>query len=195
MHGKTRVFLVVIICLGLCILMPPLLWAMEEAQQDALEQNRAETQQDVINTPHPAHPPPSFDDDLKQAESGEANAQYVLGRRYYYGDGVIQDRKKAVAWQTRAADQGHAAAQYVLGLLYLAGEGVDQDSQHAVVWISRSAELGLAEAQYALGMMYQNGEEVPRDSQKARELFVKAARQGNQGARKQLAANKGQGQE
>lgn len=195
MHGKTRVFQVVIICLGLCMLMPPLLWAMEETQQDAIEQNRAETQQDVINTPHPAHPPPSFDDDLKQAERGEANAQYVLGRRYYYGDGVIQDRTKAVAWQTRAANQGHATAQYVLGLLYLAGEGVDQDSQQAVVWISRSAELGSAEAQYALGMMYQNGEDVPRDSQKARELFVKAAMQGNEGARKQLAANKGQGQE
>ena len=195
MYEKKRVFQVVIICLGLGILMPPLLWAMEENLHDAQEQNRAANQQEVINTPHPAHPGPSFDDDLKQAERGEANAQYVLGRRYYYGDGVIQDRIKAVAWQTRAANQGHATAQYVLGLLYLVGEGVHQDNQQAVAWITRSAELGLAEAQYALGMMYQNGEEVPRDTQKARELFVNAARQGNEGARKQLAANKGQGQE
>lgn len=195
MIEKRRVYQVVTIWVGLGILTPQLLWAMGDTQQDALEQNRATIQQEVINTPHPAFPPPTFEDDLKQAERGEANAQYVLGRRYYYGDGVILDRRKAVEWQTRAANQGHATAQYVLGLLYLAGEGVHQDSQQGVAWISRSAGLGLAEAQYALGMMYQNGEDVPQDTKKAKELFVKAARQGNAGARKQLAAFKGEWQE
>jgi len=192
MLRKSATLQIAIIYLGLGMLSPSLLWAMEEAQQAALEQNRAETQQEISNTPHPDIPPPSFDDDLKQAERGEANAQYVLGRRYYFGDGVIQDTKKAVAWQTKAANQGHATAQYVLGLLYIAGEGVDQDKQKAVAWISRSAEQGLAEAQYALGMMYENGEDVPRNTQKARELFTKAAMQGNEGAKKQLAATQRQ---
>jgi uncharacterized protein len=48
----------------------------------------------------------------------------------------------------------------------------------------------LAEAQYALGMMYQTGEDVPRDPEKAGELFLKAAAQGNEGAKRQLSADK-----
>ena len=94
---------------------------------------------------------PLSTDDLERAEQGNTQAQYLLGRRYYFGDGVPQDRGKAFEWQTRAADQGHATAQYVLGLLYSAGDGVPQDKKKAVEWISRSAEQGLAEAQYASG--------------------------------------------
>jgi len=196
MHTKNRALLVAIACLGLAMWSAPHLWATDETRQDILDQNSAdkiETQQDTTNAAHPDVPPPSFDDVLKRAEKGEAQAQHMLGRRYYFGDGVIQDREKAAAWQTRAANQGHATAQYVLGLLYGAGEGVHRDTGKEVAWITRSANQGLAEAQYALGMMYQAGEDVPQDSHKAAELFLRAAAQGHERAKGQLSGSAAQG--
>jgi len=196
MNTQNRALLVAIACLGLAMWAAPRLWAVDETLQGILDQNSADkidTPQDATNAAHPDFPPPSFDDVLKRAEKGEAQAQHLLGRRYYFGDSVTQDREKAVEWQTRAANQGHATAQYVLGLLYGAGEGVHRDTQKEVAWITRSAEQGLAEAQYALGMMYQAGEDVPQDSHKAAELFSGAAAQGHEGARRQLSGRATQG--
>lgn len=191
MNKQTCALLVAIGCL--CALAAPPLWAVDQTEQSILDQSSAdkiETQEKAFNAPHPDFPPPSFEDLLEKAEKGDAHAQYLLGRRYNFGDGVTRNREKAVEWHTRAANQGHATAQYVLGLMYSAGEGVHQDTKQAVAWISRSAEQGLAEAQYALGMMYQTGEDVPRDPEKAAELLRKAAAQGNEGAKRQVSADK-----
>ena len=39
------------------------------------------------------------------AEQGDAEAQFQMGRSYYYGDdGVTQDYAKAVEWYRKAAD-------------------------------------------------------------------------------------------
>lgn len=193
MNKQTCALLVAIACLGALAALYLYSGPVNKTQQSILDQNsvdKIETQEEAFNTPHPDFPPPSFETLLAQAEKGNAQAQYLLGQRYNFGDGVTQDRKKAVAWQTRAATQGHATAQYVLGLMYSAGEGVQQDTKQAVAWISRSAEQGLAEAQHALGMMYQRGEDVPRDPEKAAELLRKAADQGNKGAQKDLSESK-----
>lgn len=44
------------------------------------------------------------------ADQGDAEAQYVLGYMYYYGQGVASDPKVAQDWIRRAADQGHEKA-------------------------------------------------------------------------------------
>ena len=193
MNKKTCALLVTIACLGALAGLYLYLGTANETQQSILDQNsvdKIETQEKAFNAPHPDFPPPTFEALLAQAEQGNAQAQFLLGQRYNFGDGVTQDRKKAVAWQTRAAMQGHATAQYVLGLMYSAGEGVHQDTKQAVVWISRSADQGLAEAQHALGMMYQSGKDVPRDPEKAMELLRKAAAQGNKGTQNDLSESK-----
>ena len=193
MNKQTCALLVAIGCLAAPAAMP--LWAADETEQSILDQSSAdkiETQEKAFNAPHPDFPPPSFNALLEKAEKGDAHAQYLLGRRYYFGDGVTRNREKAVEWHTRAANQGHATAQYVLGLMYSADEGVHQDTRKAVAWISRSAEQGLAEAQYTLGMMYLTGENVPHDPEKAVELLRKAAAQGNEGAMKHLSESKEQ---
>ena len=47
------------------------------------------------------------------AEEGDLDAQYRLGRSYYYGDdGAPKDGEKAVYWFTRAAEGDSIAAQY-----------------------------------------------------------------------------------
>src|SRR5690349_5770177 len=45
------------------------------------------------------------------AASGEPAAQFQLGLRYEYGDGVARDFRVALDWYRRAAEQGLPAAQ------------------------------------------------------------------------------------
>ncbi len=52
-----------------------------------------------------------------EAEKGNPDAQYAVGYMYYYGQGVIEDRKKAWYWITRAAKAGQADAQAATKLL------------------------------------------------------------------------------
>ena len=51
----------------------------------------------------------------KGADSGDATAQYDLGRLYYKGDGVPKDTAKAAEWWHKAAAQGNAFGQARLG--------------------------------------------------------------------------------
>ena len=185
MSSGNHVLVLVTLCLG--VQLAASLAAADENLHAALNQRSAEkieTLQDAVNAPHPDVPRPSFAAMLARAEQGDAQAQHLVGRRYYFGDGVIEDRKKAVEWQTRAAEQGHATAQYILGLLYSAGEGVSQDKTKAVALITEAAEQGLAEAQHALGMMYQTGEGVAQDDAKAEEWLSRATAHGAEGSRR-----------
>ena len=55
---------------------------------------------------------------IKQAQSGDAKAQYELGRDYDSGQGITKDEAEAARWYRKAADQGLAIAQYDLGVEY-----------------------------------------------------------------------------
>lgn len=58
-------------------------------------------------------------DELKtKAESGDVEAQYELGMKYFYGRGVDKNFFEAEKWFHEAADQGHVYSQYELGKLY-----------------------------------------------------------------------------
>lgn len=52
-----------------------------------------------------------------EAEKGNPDAQYAVGYMYYYGQGVVEDRKKAACWIRRAADSGQPDAVAALQLL------------------------------------------------------------------------------
>lgn len=41
------------------------------------------------------------------AEKGNPEAQYAVGYMYYYGQGVVEDRRKAWYWITKAAHAGN----------------------------------------------------------------------------------------
>ena len=74
------------------------------------------------------------------AEEGDLDAQYRLGRSYYYGDdGAPKDGEKAFEWFSRAAEGDSIAAQYYLGLCYSRAVGVEKD-------LVRAAELFTAVA-------------------------------------------------
>ena len=53
-----------------------------------------------------------------EAEKGQPDAQYAVGYMYYYGQGVIENRRQAWYWITRAAEAGQSdakAAVHILG--------------------------------------------------------------------------------
>jgi TPR repeat protein len=82
--------------------------------------------------------------DLKRnAEQEDARAQYRLGRKYEYGDGVRENTVKAVKWYRKAAEQGLAAAQYSLGRMYASGLSVRQDYIRGAEVVSQVGRPGL----------------------------------------------------
>ncbi|MCR4299384.1 MAG: trypsin-like peptidase domain-containing protein [Gallionella sp.] len=117
----------------------------------------------------------------KQADSGDADAQFNLGVMYRKGEGVPKDANKAVEWWQKAAAQGYAKAQYSLGWMYYNGVGVPKDTTKAVEWYQKAATQGNASAQINLGEIY-----LGKDNAKAVDWFQKAATQGDADAQYML---------
>jgi len=134
-------------------------------------------------TETPAEPPIDYSklsltDLRRRAEAGDPEAQFQLGNKYYWDDGVTKDYTEAEKWFRKAAEQGLADAQFLLGVSYMQGSGVTQDDTEAVKWYRKAAEQGNAYAQCFLGVMYHNGRGVTQDSSEAVKWFRKAAEQG-----------------
>jgi hypothetical protein len=115
----------------------------------------------------------------KQADSGNADAQFNLGSMYHKGEGLAKDVTKAFEWYQKAAAQGNASAQEALGRMYARGEGVARDLAKAFELLQIAATQGHANAQASLATMYANGAGVAKDVTKAFEWYQKAAIQGD----------------
>jgi TPR repeat protein len=59
----------------------------------------------------------AMQDLLPLACDGNAEAQYVVGYMYYYGNGVTQDTDVGVFWIKRSARQGYAPAVQALEMI------------------------------------------------------------------------------
>jgi len=117
---------------------------------------------------------------VNRAEKGDAEAQYNLAQRYFYGDDIIvKDYLEAAKWYRMAAEQGHALAQDALGYCYNRGKGVPEDKAEGVRWYLKAAEQGNAMAQCNLGQCYFNGDGVDKDRTEALKWYRKAAEQGD----------------
>lgn len=55
---------------------------------------------------------------MPEAEKGNPDAQYAIGYMYYYGEGVVEDRKKAMQWINKAAKAGQPDAVSAAKLLH-----------------------------------------------------------------------------
>ena len=82
----------------------------------------------------------------RQAEQGDASAQYNLGAMYENGEGVPQDDQEALKWYRKAAEHRHAAAQNNLGISYEYGMGVPRDYVQAHKWYNLAASRTTDEA-------------------------------------------------
>ena len=79
----------------------------------------------------------------KQAEAGDADAQYALGCKYYEGDGVERDYAEALQWYRKAAAQGSSSGLCDVGYCYRNGTGVKQDCAKAIPFYRKAADSGL----------------------------------------------------
>lgn len=95
------------------------------------------------------------------AEKGNADAQLILGKLYWMGQGVQKDPEQATKLFKASALQGNADAQFFLGSIYLLPH---TDIAEGVKWLRLSAEQGNQDAQWMLGKAYLQGDkELPRD--------------------------------
>ena len=114
------------------------------------------------------------------AESGDMNAQYLMGKLLRDGPLLIPDSVKARRWLERAAAQGHAAAQYALGKLLLSDDEEVRNLQEGLCWLKTAAENGSHYAAYRLGKEYLRGKIVEKDAVMAVDYLTQSAEAGNQ---------------
>ncbi len=100
------------------------------------------------------------------AETGQAPAQYALGRLYRDGGSVEKNHLRSVIWLTQAAKQGDRHAMYAIGKLYLE----EDDLPTAMRWFQQSAELGYTLAQYHLGKLLLESGDADRNTEAVRWL-------------------------
>lgn len=72
---------------------------------------------------------------VRQAEAGDAKAQYALGMELY----SRYDVDEAYDWIQRAAKQNHTDAMHLLGMMRFIGLSTPSDLDNAVYWMKKAA--------------------------------------------------------
>ncbi len=85
----------------------------------------------------------------RMAQSGDADAQYALGYRYYYGIGVKQNTESSLSWMTQAASQGQKQALQALRLIKQANaaQSTHQTAQSTQASQNQTAKTASASSQ------------------------------------------------
>ena len=120
----------------------------------------------------------------KGAQTGQRDAQHEVGMRSSKGS-------EGFELLAAAARQGLERSQVEVGRRLREGRGCQQDTGEAIKWFKKAADCEYAKGLYELGCVYEEGEglgEDGRDIEKARQLYVKAARQEHEDAKRRLAA-------
>jgi TPR repeat protein len=150
-----------LLTLSLILASAPLATAALQSQQDLEERVLALTMQDMTVL-------------HQKAVSGDATAQYMLGRAFHLGWAFAKDLSKAADWYLKAAQQGFAPAQLMMFEMYSEGVGVQKDPAAALKWLQKAVERGFAPAQFTLGLYVEGA----GNYSEAAKLYRKAAEQG-----------------
>ena len=113
------------------------------------------------------------------ADTGDANAQYIIGTAYRDSGLLIPDTAKAQKFLERAAEQNLDVAQYALGKLYLSDDSDVHDPAKGIYWLKRSADNGNDFAAYRLGKEYLSGKNTIKDAETAVSYLRQAADNGS----------------
>lgn len=120
------------------------------------------------------------------AESGDLNAQYLMGKLWRDGPLLTPDSVNARHWFEQAAQQGHALAQYALGKLLLSDDVEVCDPQDGLRWLQTAAENNNSYAAYRLGKECIKGRIVEKNTAAALDWLTMSAEGGNQYAQYML---------
>lgn len=114
-----------------------------------------------------------------EAASGNATAQFQLGRAYFRGEGIPADKSKALEWISKAADQGHPDAFTSMGFFYAQGVGYEKDEAKAIEWFRKGADAGAVQSQLNLGLLLRQAKTLPLDNAESLQWLEKAASSGD----------------
>lgn len=127
------------------------------------------------------------------ADSGDADAQFMLGEMYYSGLGVQTSVEKAAEYYTKAAMQGNPKGQMALGFLYqIRGSVLGMNCNKSIYWYKKAADQGhipaygeLAEKYY-----YSFGENCSgKNDAEGNKWLIKAAEAGDRSSQSSLRFN------
>ena len=88
-----------------------------------------------------------------RAESGDRQSAYILGYKYYAGEGITQDYEAAAEWLRKAANLNEPEAQHLLAKMYEEGNGVAQNKVLAYGWYQIAAGRDHAKSIAAAGRL------------------------------------------
>lgn len=83
----------------------------------------------------------------REAELGDKESQYRLGRCYEIGENIVKNYEEAFKWYKKAADSGVSFAQYKVGFCFEVGFGVGKDLNTAMQWYKMAAKQGSVTAE------------------------------------------------
>ncbi|KAI9487619.1 MAG: hypothetical protein EXX96DRAFT_553985 [Benjaminiella poitrasii] len=127
----------------------------------------------------------------RAAELGYVPSAYRLGQCYEYGYlGCEKNASSSIYYYTIAAQQGNPDACFALSAWYLSGDPprIESSGEKALYWAQLAAQAGLPKAEFALGYFAEAGIGRRKDKDEAVRWYKKAATQGEEQARKRLAA-------
>lgn len=105
-----------------------------------------------LSDPSPAEAATTVAQLRTDAERGNAEAQYQLGKVLLEPTTPGHSQIDALFWLRKAAEQGHLHAQFTLGMIMQMGVAGPADNEQAMAWYRKAGGQGLPEAQYAMGM-------------------------------------------
>lgn len=114
---------------------------------------------------------------LKHSDNPEAD--YYLGKAYYYGLGVEKDPKKAFVHAKKSADSKFPSGINLLGVLYEHSEAIGKDETKAFLLYNEAANLGDTKAMNNLGLIYSKDSLLKKDIEKARFWFMRSIEHGD----------------
>ena len=117
---------------------------------------------------------------LDSAYSGDAKAQYEVGKCYFYGDGVDQNFIDAYRWLRKAVKNGNDEAKYLYAECF--NYRLTEEQRATIV----AAEFDDADAQFQMGMWYYEGEIVDEDLFESKLWFQRAKNNGHKKAKKMI---------
>jgi TPR repeat protein len=127
---------------------------------------------------------------MSDAEAGNAESQFELGKMYDKGNYISRNKCEAVRWYKLAVAQGEHRAETNLGSMFLLGDGVETNVAEGVRLTMLAAEGGRAIAQLKLGAIYlglvKECSEFPKNEELGIKYLQKAAEQGEENAIKLL---------
>lgn len=119
---------------------------------------------------------------MRDAEQGDAEAQYQLGG--YYHKGERRDYGRAFTWYLKAAKAGYLLAQKRVAEMYMSGKKIGKDVDEAARWLVLAAKQGDIDAQFQLGEYYSTTR--MHDYNRALMYYLQAAEGGHTSAKREI---------